>query len=142
MKKSQLALIIAGMAAGTIMSAPVFAATTSLSDKAMDEVSGKANSYSFGATATTSITTGDDSSANIQVGWYQWTDDHSTDGSLDKGANNQSGASSNVQSNIATTANSIFWGAIGQNTVVNTSGGAITGEQYNMAYGVFANGGF
>jgi hypothetical protein len=141
MKKSQLAFIIAGMAAGTLMSAPVFAATTALSDTALDAVTGKANSFAFGATTTTNITAGDDASANIQVGWFQWTDDHSTDGSLDKGANNQSGASSNVQSNITTTANALFWGAVGQNTVENT-GTTIAGTQTNMGYGVFTNGGF
>ena len=141
MKKSQLALIIAGMAAGTLLSAPVFAAPQSLDDSTMDSISGKANTYTFGSTATTLMSIGDDASANIQVGWYQWTDDHSTDGSLDKGANNQSGASSNVQSDIATTANSIMWGAIGQNTVENP-GATIAGTQSNMAYGVFTNGGF
>jgi hypothetical protein len=145
MKKSQLAIIIAGLAAGTLLSAPVFADTVALSDTAMDAIAGKANTYTFSSDQSATLAAGSDASANIQFDWYQWTDDHSTDGSLDKGANNQSGASSNVQSTITTTANGIVWGALAQNTVVNTEGtpnAGIGGTQSNMAYGVFANGGF
>lgn len=145
MKKSPLALIIAGMAAATVLSAPVFADTVALSDDAMDAIAGKANTYTFTSDQNATLAVGDDGSANIQFDWYQWTDDHSTDGSLDKGANNQSGASSNVQSTITTTANGIIWGALAQNTLVNdegTGGLGVAGTQSNMSYGVFANGGF
>ena len=145
MKKSPLALIIAGLAAGTLLSAPVFADTVALSDDAMDAIAGKANTYDFQSDQSATLSVGDDGSANIQFDWYQWTDDHSTDGSLDKGANNQSGASSNVQSTITTTANGIIWGALAQNTLVNDEGSGsvgVAGTQSNMSYGVFANGGF
>jgi hypothetical protein len=147
MKMKPIALVVAGMAAATLLSAPVYAAKTSLSDDAMDAVSGKAasaNLYTFSSDSTALVSLTGDASANIQFDWYQWADDHSTDSSLNKGANDQSGSSSQVQQNIAGQANALIWGSAGQNYLLNAEGanGGIAGSQTNMSYGVFAAGGF
>ena len=145
MKMKPIALVVAGMAAATLLSAPVFAAKTSLSDSEMDKVAGKDNTYTFSSDSTAVVSLASDASANIQFDWYQWADLHSADTSTNKGANDQSGSSSQVQQNIAGQANALIWGSAGQNVLTNTegSGGAGVGnDQTNMSYGVFAGGGF
>jgi hypothetical protein len=145
MKMKPIALVVAGMAAATLLTAPVFAAKTSLSDVEMDKVAGKNNTYSFASDSSATLSLTNDASANIQFDWYQWTDNHSADGSYNKGANDQSGSSSLVQQNISGQANALIWGSAGQNVLTNTgvSGGTgIGNDQTNMSYGVFAAGGF
>lgn len=152
MKKKSTVVLCSGMAAaGVLASAVAMAAPQAMSDSKLDKITGKSNAYTFGSTSTTTttnITETGDNSANIQFGWYQWSDVHTADTSLHKGANDQSGSSSLVQNNITGTVNSLVWGSIGQNTLVNapsgtaTTVGAIGGGQTNMAYGVFAGGGF
>ena len=148
MKMKPIALVVAGMAAATLLSAPVFAGTTALTDEALDAVSGKAaadnNTYTFSSDSTALIALSGDASANIQFDWYQWTDTHINDQSLNKGANDQSGSGSQVQQNIAGQANALIWGSAGQNYLLNAEGtaGGVAGSQTNMSYGVFAAGGF
>lgn len=152
MKKKSTVVLCSGMAAaGLLASAVAMAAPQAMSDSKLDKITGKSNAYTFGSTSTTTttnITETGDNSANIQFGWYQWSDVHTADTSLHKGANDQSGSSSLVQNNITGTVNSLVWGSIGQNTLVNapTGGGTAVGDigggQTNMAYGVFAGGGF
>jgi len=92
-------LTLASAAALTMsMALPVYAGTTVLSDAALDAVSGKANTSTVAGTDTTSIT-GSTLNGNIQVGYYQWDDDHSGDKSTNKGGNLQSGNNSQVQQN-------------------------------------------
>ena len=141
MKMKPIALAVAGMAAATLLSAPVFAAKVSLTDEAIDAVSGKDNSYSFASDNTAVVSLASDASANIQFDWYQWQDLHSTDQSGNKGANDQSGTSSLVQQNISGQANALIWGSAGQNVLVST-GASVGNDQANMSYGVFAGGGF
>jgi hypothetical protein len=145
MKMKPIALVVAGMAAATLLSAPVFAAKTSLSDAAMDKVSGKSNTYTFSSDSSATVSLASDASANIQFDWYQWTDIHSGDLSINKGANDQSGSASQVQQNVSGQANALIWGSAGQNVLVNaegTPGVGVAGSQTNMSYGVFAGGGF
>ena len=135
--------ITLGVAAATcLLASPAFAAKTSLGDGDLSKVTGKDNSYTFGDTATSTITNSVDASANIAFGWYQWTDDHSADVSDHKGANNQSGSASAVQQSVQATVNSLVWGAVGQNNLDNAGAVTLTGDETNMAYGVFAAGGF
>ena len=141
MKMKPIALVVAGMAAATLLSAPVFAAKVSLSDKAIDEVSGKANTYTFSSDSSATVSLASDASANIQFDWYQWTDLHTADASTNKGANDQSGSSSQVQQNVTGQANALIWGSAGQNVLVST-GASVGNDQANMSYGVFAGGGF
>jgi len=145
MKMNPIALAVAGMAALTVASAPVFAAKVSLSDAAMDKVSGKANNYTFGSDSTATVSLASDASANIQFDWYQWSDVHSNDASSNKGANDQSGSASQVQQNVSGMTNALIWGSAGQNYLHNvegTGGVGVAGSQNNMSYGVFAAGGF
>jgi hypothetical protein len=134
-------LLFAGMAAASLVAAAVQAAPTAISDSALDAIAGKANTAG-GASATVGISalyTGSDASANIQLGFYQWGDDHSTDGSQVKGGNQTDGTTSNVQAGAVVQNNAFFWGGLGQNNLTATGIG--TGSS-NMAYGTFANGGF
>jgi len=140
MKMKPIAFVVAGMAAATLLSAPVYAAKVSLSDAAVDKISGKSNDYTFGSDSTAVIELGADASANIQFDWYQWSDLHIGDASTNKGANDQSGASSAVQQTVNNTVNSLIWGSAGQNYLNNS--GSIGADQANMSYGVFAAGGF
>ena len=145
MKMKPIALVVAGMAAATLLSAPVYAAKVSLSDEAIDAVAGKANTYTFTSDSSATVSLASDASANIQFDWYQWTDNHAVDASTNKGANDQSGSSSLVQQNISGQANALIWGSAGQNVLVNTEGtnsAGVVGSQTNMSYGVFAGGGF
>lgn len=140
MKNTSVTLGVA--AAACLLATPAFAAKTSLGDGDLNKVTGKDNTYTFGSTATSTVSNSSDTSANIAFGWYQWTDDHSADKSLDKGANDQSGSASAVQQSVTATVNSLAWGAIGQNNLVNGATVTLTGPETNMAYGVFAGGGF
>ncbi len=140
MKNTKITL---GVAAATcLLASPAFAAKTSLDDGALGKVVGKANTYTIGSTSTMSVTNSNDASANIGFGLYQWSDDHSTDTSTHKGANDQSGQSSGVQASITGSVNSLVWGAIGQNALTNGGTTTLTGGEVNMSYGVFAGGGF
>jgi hypothetical protein len=141
MKMKPIALVVAGMAAATLLSAPVFAGKVSLSDNALDNVSGKNNTYTFSSDSSATVSLASDASANIQFDWYQWNDVHSGDVSVNKGANDQSGSSSQVQQNVSGQANALIWGSAGQNVLVST-GSTVGNDQSNMSYGVFAGGGF
>ena len=140
MKKTTITLGVA--AAGCLLAAPAFAAKSSLGDGDLSKVTGKDNTYIFGSTATSTITNSQDASANIAFGWYQWTDDHSGDLSDHKGANDQAGSTTAVQQSVTATVNSLVWGAVGQNNLTNGAIVSLTGPETNMAYGVFAGGGF
>jgi hypothetical protein len=129
-------------AAGCLLASPAFAAKTSLGDGDLNMVTGKDNTYTFGSVATSTITNSQDASANIAFGWYQWTDDHSGDLSDHKGSNNQDGSATAVQQNVSATVNGLVWGAMGQNQLTNGGTVSLTGPETNMAYGVFAGGGF
>jgi hypothetical protein len=146
MKMKPITLVVAGMAAATLLSAPSFAAKVSLSDTAMDGISGMANNtYTFSSDSTATVNLSSDASANIQFDWYQWTDSHASDNSSNKGANDQSGSASQVQQSIQGSTNALIWGSAGQNFLSNTGatgGTGIGNDQVNMSYGVFAAGGF
>jgi fructose 1,6-bisphosphatase len=146
MKMKPITLVVAGIAAATLLSAPSFAAKVSMSDTALDGVTGMANNdYTFSSDSTATLNLSSDASANIQFDWYQWTDDHSADTSSNKGANDQSCSASQVQQSITGSANALIWGSAGQNVLTNTTATTINGvgnDQVNMSYGVFAAGGF
>lgn len=136
-------LLFAGMAAASLLTAAVtasHAAPVAMSDAGLDTITGKAGNLVTSATLDVSNTfASNDQSANIQFGFYQWYDNHSADKSQVKGGNQMDGATSNVQATVVEANNALFWGGLGQNSmVVNAigSGGA------NMAYGTFAAGGF
>ena len=114
-------LTLASAAALTMsLTLPVHAATTVVSDEALDAVTGKDNVSFVGASDNTQIL-GSTLNGNIQVGYYQWEDDHSSDKSQNKGGNIQSGSESQVQQSITVDANTLAWGAVAQSITTNTA---------------------
>ena len=135
--------VILGVAAALcLVTSPSFAAKTALSNSDLGGVNGKANAYTMGGDTSMSLWSSVDARSNIQFGLYQWSDDHSGDLSLHKGANDQSGVTSNVQANVVERANSLTWGWDSQNTLDNSGTVTLSGSELNMAYGVTAMGGF
>jgi hypothetical protein len=134
-------LVAAGVAAAVLLSAPVFAAKTPLSDEAMAEVSGHANDYTFNGNSNTTVSLAGGAGANVQFVGYQWSDNHASDQSQDKGANNQSGSASQVQQHVGGQANALFVGSVNQNVLINSEG-STSGNQNVTAYAVVAHGGF
>jgi hypothetical protein len=134
-------LTLASAAALTMsLAAPAFAGTTALSDEALDAVAGKAgNTATVGGVNDTSVT-GSTLNGNIQVGFYQWSDDHSADGSLNKGGNLQSGDNSQVQQFGSAIANTLAWGAVAQSVTDNQAD--IGGEQVMEDWATMYIGGF
>jgi hypothetical protein len=133
-------LTLASAAALTMaISAPVIAAPTALSDAALDAVSGKANTATVGGANDTSVT-GSTLNGNVQVGFYQWYDNHTADGSTNKGGNLQSGNNSQVQQNGKAIANTLAWGAVAQSVTNNQAD--IGGEQVMEDWATMYIGGF
>ena len=89
-----IVLVVVYMAAVILLSEPVFAAKASLSDEAIDDVSGNANDSAFNGNLSATVSLAGGTSANSQFDSYQWSDEHTTDQSQNKGANNQSGSAS------------------------------------------------
>ena len=115
-------LTMASAAALTMsMALPVYAGTTALTDEALDAVSGKGNTSSVGNSDNTTVTANTTVNGNIQVGYYQWSDDHTSDQSLNKGGNLQSGDNSQVQQNGTALTNTLAWGAVSQAVTNNTA---------------------
>ena len=131
---------VACMAVVILLSEPVFAEKAPLSDEAIDEISGNANDSTFNGNLSATVSLAGGASANSQFDSYQWSDEHTTDQSQNKGANDQSGSASQVQQNISGQANSLFVGSASQNVLINR-GGSVGGSQNNMAYAVVAGGG-
>jgi len=131
-------------ALAVLMVAPVYAAKQSLGDNALDGITGKGDNTST-ITGNSSLigrmggtTAGD--AGSVQVGYYQWNDDHSTDGSDHKGANDQSGANSGVQANVTASINTLLWGAGAQVSTINTA--SVGGTQDTESWGTMYLGGF
>jgi hypothetical protein len=136
--------MLAGLAVlAMALSVPVWAEMVSVSDSDLAGISGKDNLFTFAGETSSSQSANDDSSANIQVGWYQWADNHSADTTNQKASNYFSSGSAegnSVQQNAVAAINAITWGATGngQFTAASISGGDFT----NMDYAVMAVGGF
>ena len=139
MKMKPSVLLVAGMAAATMMSAPVFAAKIVLSDDALDAVYGEANSSIINGVSNSTISA-TNAKGNIQIGSYQWDDNHSADSSLNKGANDQSGDFSQVQQNATTVANALAWGTVSQS--ITTNNAAVGHDQKSESWAIMYIGGF
>lgn len=77
---------------------------------------------------------------SIQVGSFQWNDNHTGDQSDHKGANDQSGAFSRVQQDVSANINAIVWGSAAQVSTVNTA--PVKGDQVTQAWSTMFLGGF
>ena len=135
-----IVLIFACIATTTLPWTTAFAAKLPLSDKELDAISGMANTVDVG-NANSSIISGVNMNASIQVGSFQWDDNHNQDMSMDKGANNQSGINSQVQQNVTALTNALAWGAVAQ-SVTNNTNSPINGDQTVSSYAVMFIGGF
>lgn len=123
-----------------VVTLPVQAATKSIGDEALDAITGKANTATFTGNDTLTQSSGNSSAGNVQVGYYQWDDTHATDGSLNKAANDQSGATSNVQANVVSVLNIIGWGAAAQVSTVNDA--SVGADQHTESWATLYVGGF
>lgn len=141
MIKTPSTLVVASLAAAIFASTSVFAAKTPLSDEIMEGVYASSNNYTFNGNTSSSMSLSGNANANIQHAWYQWSDTHATDGSINKNANNQSGDTSRVQQNLTAKTNALMVGAVSQN-VLSNGAGDIAGNQTVMSYAVFNGGGF
>ena len=119
---------------------PAFAGPLALSDSQLDTVSGKANTSTVGGTDTTAISGLSSVAGNVQVGYYQWDDNHAGDQSQNKGGNLQSGDNSMVQQNAAVMANQMAWGGASQS--VTTSSSDIGNDQTLTSWWIMYLGGF
>lgn len=117
-----------------------FAGPTALSDTQLDAVSGKANTSTVGGVDTTTISGLNSVAGNVQVGYYQWDDDHSGDQSTNKGGNIQSGDSSMVQQNASVLANQMAWGGASQSVTLNQAD--IGNDQKMESWWIMYLGGF
>jgi hypothetical protein len=137
--------IIGGIAMlALLVAVPAKAEMTAVGDSDMAGISGKAgtaNDYTFSSNSVTNQLNSNDSSSNIQVGWFQWNDDHTSDVSDHKGANDQAGDTSSVQQNIVADHNAINWGAW-SSLSWKSSGDTSTGTIAQMPYAIMAVGGF
>jgi len=115
------------------------AAVTSLDEEGLDSVAGKSNSFTA---PTTSVTQSENttSNGNIQVGVLQWEDDHALDANNHKGANDISGATSNVQASVVGELNAIVWGAYAGVSTVNAGNVAV--DQASESWANMYLGGF
>lgn len=112
-------------ALAVLMVAPVYAAKQSLGDSALKGITGNGNDVSTitdNSSLISEMANGGDGAGSTQIGSQQWNDDHSTDGSNQKGSNDQSGANSGVQAYVTASINALLWGASAQASTINTSG--------------------
>ena len=121
MKTKKIVSAAFATAVSLAMSSPsILAGPVAVSDSQLDAISGKDNTSFVGASDSTSILGEVGVAGNVQVGYYQWEDDHSSDQSQNKGGNDQSGAESQVQQNVAVQANELAWGGASNSITVNT----------------------
>jgi hypothetical protein len=117
---------------------PVHAVMSVVSDAELASISASSNVSSVtpsgcdecGGSSLMQTSTGSDD--NILAGYFQWHDDHSTDQSINKGANDLSGASSQAQANVTATVNAIQWGVMANSVFVSTtvSAGSLVMESH------------
>lgn len=105
------------------MGSVVYADPAMLEDMELEAIAGKLGQGNQLDLDNADVRSGvaDDSDVNIQWALYQWRDVHTVDASSHKGANDQSGAASQVQSSAVGQSNFINWGATidGKNVVGN-----------------------
>jgi hypothetical protein len=140
MKTKSILTVASAAVLAMAVALPAYAGTQAIGDEDLDAIAGKANTATFTGADVLTITTGNSANGNVQVGYYQWDDTHATDGSLNKGANDQSGATSNVQANVVSVLNIIGWGAAAQVSTVNSAD--IGADQATESWATLYVGGF
>jgi hypothetical protein len=138
-------LLISVASAAILASTMAAAGQTSVSDSALDQITGKDNSASFGGATTIAISAAGTTNGNVQVGFYQWEDNHSGDLSYAKGGNTANGDTSKVQSDVQGENNIFGWGAAAQvSTDIGggTCGCGIGDDFSSESWGTLMVGGF
>ena len=138
-KKTIITIAVASVVAFTV-ALPAFAGPVAISDAQLDNVSGKANTATVGGSATTTVSGLNSIAGNVQVGYYQWDDNHSADASSNKGGNIQSGDHSMVQQNATVVANQMAWGGASQS--ITTNNADIGNDQTATSWWIMYLGGF
>jgi hypothetical protein len=139
MKTKSIIAVASASVMAMALALPAYAATTSIDDSALDSIAGKANTFTAGGTSSVQ-SMGNSTNGSIQVGFYQWDDSHAADASDHKGGNDVSGATSQVQQNVASGVNILGWGAAAQTMTVNS--GSIGADQHSESWGTLYVGGF
>jgi len=107
---------------------PVQAGMVAVDDSVLAGISGKNNTSGVGVLTQSADTS---ANGNVQVGYYQWDDNHNLDGTAQKAANffTSEGGSNQAQQNVTAVINEINWGAAANSaTNVGTiSSGSIQG---------------
>jgi hypothetical protein len=130
-------LLITVASAAVLASSMAYAGTTSISDSDLEAIAGKDNSAQFASTAiNVTLASGN---GDVQIGFYQWDDNHSADASNEKGGNSANGTSSNVQNGVQALNNIFGWGAAAQ---VDTTAGSIGLSFDSESWGTLMVGGF
>jgi hypothetical protein len=111
MAKKMMLLTFAGALLVALWALPVHAAMVAVSDTDMAAITGKDNTASIQGNGQI-LQGGDDQNGDVVVGILQWDDNHSADASDHKGANDQSGDTSQIQTNDTASIIAISWGAI------------------------------
>jgi hypothetical protein len=137
--KTKITIAVASIVA-IAAAVPAFAGPLALSDSQLDAVSGKANTASVGGVNTSTVSGLVSTSGNVQVGYYQWDDDHSGDQSSNKGGNIQSGDNSMVQQNATVAANQMAWGGASQS--ITTNNADVGNDQKLTSWWIMYLGGF
>lgn len=141
MKTKKIVSTAFATAVSLAMASPsILAGTTAVSDSQLDAVSGMGNISTVGASDSTTVN-GSTLGGNVQVGYFQWDDNHGSDTSLNKGGNVQGGAESQVQQNATVDANGLAWGGMAQSITVNT-GSTVGSNQALESWWIMYIGGF
>jgi hypothetical protein len=125
----------------TMASPSILAKTNTVSDSQLDAISGTDNVSTVGSTDSTSVIAGIGVGGNIQVGYFQWEDNHEQDNSTNKGGNIQSGDESQVQQAAIVNANGIAWGGMSDSVTINADS-PIGGTQKLESWWIMYIGGF
>ena len=101
---------------------PAQAGMVAVGDTDLAAISGKANLATISGVDTL-LQGADGSNGNVQIGYYQWDDDHTTDQSNQKGGNifSSEGGANAAQQNVTGVINEINWGAAA-NSATNVGG--------------------
>jgi len=135
MAKQLMLLTFVGALLVALWALPVHAGMVAVSDSDLAAISGKDNTSSL--LGDSSLTQGGDNlNGNVNIGYFQWDDNHSADASDHKGANDASGTTSAVQQNVVGSINAISWGAIASANYVSgtTSDQGVEQEAWATLY--------
>jgi hypothetical protein len=121
---------------------PAQAEMVAVGDSDLSTISGKANFASI-AGVDDLVQGADGSNGNVQVGYFQWDDDHSTDQSNQKGGNifSSEGGANAAQQNVTGVINEINWGAAA-NSASNVGSLTTSGDVDIETWGTLYVGGF